>query len=132
MLTISGGDVWRCELPDDELPADPRARAAILKDFEGKWGDRRQELVFIGQKMREGGRERIQAVMDACLLDDEEFRAWERVMEEAQDKDGGYDAEEAEEKLAELFEDGFEDWISVDAHEGHDHGGAGDHYGHHH
>ena len=132
MLTISGGDVWRCELPEDELPGDPRARAAILKDFEGKWGDRRQELVFIGQKMREGGRERIQATMDACLLDDEEFRAWERVMEEAEDDDGGYDADEAEEKLVELFEDGFEDWISVDAHHDHDHGGAGDHHGHRH
>lgn len=129
MLTISGGDLWRCELPEDELPQDPRARAAILKDFEGRWGDRRQELVFIGQKMREGGRQRIQAVMDACLLNDEEFRDWERVM-----TDGG-DDDEVEEKLTQLFEDGFEDWVPVDAHHGHDHdhagGGGGDH-GHHH
>ncbi len=115
MLTISGGDVWRCEMGEDELPRDPAARAAILKDFEGPWGDRRQELVFIGQRMREGCRERIQAALDACLLDDNEFRAWERVMETRRDGD------DAETQLAELFEDGFEDWVEVDAHHGHEH-----------
>ena len=129
MLTISGGDVWRCELPEDELPRDPKARAAILKDYEGRWGDRRQELVFIGQKMREGVRQRIQAAMDACLLDDDEFRDWERVMDDA---GGDGDEEALEEKLAELFDDGFEDWVPVAAQHDHAGGEGGAHHGHHH
>ena len=132
MLTISAGDAWRCEMPEADLPRDPLARAAILRDFEGRWGDRRQELVFIGQKMRGegeeggggGGRQKIQEAMDACLLNDAEFRAWEEVMEE-----GGGDVEG---KLADLFEDGFEDWVEVDAH-AHAHAHAGhDHHGHTH
>ncbi|RYP53785.1 hypothetical protein DL769_010458 [Monosporascus sp. CRB-8-3] len=118
MLTISGGDLWRCEMPEEELPTDKDVRAAILKDFDGRWGDRRQEIVFIGQKMREGGQERIQRALDACLLNDDEFRAWEEAME----------SDDCEERLDELFEDGFEDWI--DTHQGHDH--SGDNHGHAH
>ncbi|KAK7753138.1 hypothetical protein SLS62_004870 [Diatrype stigma] len=117
MLTIQGGDAWRCEMPEaDLLSLDPASRAVVVGEIEkgGRWGDRRQELVFIGQKMgADGGRQRIQDAMDACLLDDEEFRAWERIMER-----GGDDVEE---RLAGLFEDGFEDWVEPDAH-GHDHG----------
>ncbi|OTA89149.1 hypothetical protein M434DRAFT_374065 [Hypoxylon sp. CO27-5] len=81
MLTISGQDLWRCEVPEDEWPTNPETRKAITRDFEGKWGDRRQELVFIGQKMRDGGEDRLRKAFDACLLDDEEFRNWEAAME---------------------------------------------------
>ncbi|KXJ88514.1 P-loop containing nucleoside triphosphate hydrolase protein [Microdochium bolleyi] len=123
MLTISGGDVWRCELPESELPTHPATRAAILKDFEAPWGDRRQELVFIGQQMREGGEQRIRKALDACLLRDGEFRKWEKAMRIRNE-------EKRDEKLVELFEDGFEDWIAVGdqqqhGHEGHDHGPGG-------
>ncbi|KAI1159927.1 P-loop containing nucleoside triphosphate hydrolase protein [Nemania serpens] len=110
MLTVSGGDLWRCELPDSELPKDPKAREAILRDFQGKWGDRRQEIVFIGQQMRNGGETRLRKALDSCLLDDEEFKDWERAMK----------AKNPQKVLDRLFEDGFEDWLLED-HEGHDH-----------
>ena len=110
MLTISGGDLWRCEVPEDEWPKDPEVRKAITRDFEGKWGDRRQELVFIGQQMRSGGESRIRKALDACLLNDEEFKIWEDTMA----------FENAEDKLADLFEDGFEDWLDI-SHDDHDH-----------
>lgn len=50
MLTISGGDRWRCEIPEAEWPKGPKVREATTRDFEGKWGDRRQEIVFIGSR----------------------------------------------------------------------------------
>ncbi|KAI6086868.1 cobalamin synthesis protein cobW C-terminal domain-containing protein [Hypoxylon rubiginosum] len=111
MLTISGQDLWRCEIPEDEWPADPETRKAITRDFDGKWGDRRQELVFIGQQMRKGGEERLRKALDACLLNDDEFREWEAAME----------SNDVQERLDDLFEDGFEDWVET-SHEGHDHG----------
>ncbi|KAI0376865.1 putative cobalamin synthesis protein [Hypomontagnella monticulosa] len=122
MLTISGQDLWRCEIPEDEWPADPETRKAITRDFDGKWGDRRQELVFIGQQMRNGGEKRLRQALDKCLLDDEEFRIWEEVMESDVD---------VQDKLDELFEDGFEDWIET-SHEGHDHANGHSHGDHKH
>ncbi|KAI2618339.1 putative cobalamin synthesis protein [Hypomontagnella submonticulosa] len=122
MLTISGQDLWRCEIPENEWPADPETRKAITRDFDGKWGDRRQELVFIGQQMRNGGEERLRKALDNCLLDDEEFRIWEEAMESGVD---------VQDKLDELFEDGFEDWIET-GHEGHDHANGHSHGDHSH
>ncbi|KAI1372632.1 putative cobalamin synthesis protein [Hypoxylon crocopeplum] len=116
MLTISGQDLWRCEIPEDEWPTDPETRKGITRDFEGRWGDRRQELVFIGQQMRNGGEKRLRKALDACLLGDEEFRDWEETME----------SDNVLEKLDELFEDGFEDWIET-SHDGHDHTNGHDH-----
>jgi len=121
MLTISGGDRWRCEIPEDEWPKDPQVRKAITRDFEGKWGDRRQEIVFIGQQMRSGGEQRLRKALDACLLDDEEFRLWEEAM----------GSENTLEKLDDLFEDGFEDWL--DDSQDHDHENGHEHHpGHKH
>ncbi|KAI0438437.1 P-loop containing nucleoside triphosphate hydrolase protein [Xylaria telfairii] len=107
MLTISGGDVWRCEMPESEWPDNPRAREAILRDFGDKWGDRRQEIVFIGQQMRSGGETRLRKALDACLLNDVEFKKWEMAMK----------SKYPQRKLDRLFDDGFEDWLP----EGHDH-----------
>lgn len=115
MLTISAGDYWRCEVPQDEWPEDSQARASILRDFEGEWKDRRQEIVFIGQQMKSGGGEaRIRQAMDYCLLTDQEMSQWEKAMRLR----GGEERIQA--RLDELFEDGFEDWPDM-SHEGHDH-----------
>ena len=45
--------------------------------WQGKWGDRRQELVFIGVDMVE---EEITALFDACLLNDHEMLQFEELM----------------------------------------------------
>jgi len=112
MLTISGGDLWRCTVPQAEWPSDPKVREEITKDFDGRWGDRRQEIVFIGQQMRAGGEARIRAALDTCLLSDDEFAAWEAVMETVGD--------DCHKKLLELFDDDFEEWLD-DSHIGHEH-----------
>ncbi|KAI1328620.1 P-loop containing nucleoside triphosphate hydrolase protein [Xylariaceae sp. FL0255] len=118
MLTISGGDKWFCEIPKSEWPGDPQAREMINRDFDNsKWGDRRQEIVFIGQKMRDGGEARLRSALDACLLDDGEFGAWERAM-------GSVKPQRA---LDRLFEDGFEDWYVMEHDHDHDHSHEDDH-----
>ena len=56
------------------------------------------------------------AQLDAALLNDKEWAAWQRVMRKKKTS--------TEEKIAELeamFEDGFEDWLDGEDHEGHDH-----------
>lgn len=68
MLTLSGAGRWRCTIPKIEWSDDPEVIKAIEADIVEPWGDRRQELVFIGMQMREGGRERITAALDECLL----------------------------------------------------------------
>ena len=47
-----------------------KERAHYRKEFLGEYGDRRQEVVFIGQNMNH---EEIQKVLDECLLTDEEY-----------------------------------------------------------
>ncbi|GAP82827.1 putative cobalamin synthesis protein [Rosellinia necatrix] len=101
MLTLSGGDMWRCEMPENEWPQNPEIKAAIQRDCDSKWGDRRQEIVFIGQQMRDGGEERLRKALDACLLNDREFKDWERAMT----------AKNPQKVLDRLFDDGFEDWL---------------------
>jgi hypothetical protein len=83
-----------------------------MKDFEGEWGDRRQEIVFIGQQMKTGGEKRLRAALDACLLDDKEFQEWEKIMTSKNPQKG----------LEKRFKDGFEDWLGPEEfHAGHDH-----------
>eukprot|EP00933_Yihiella_yeosuensis_P013632 TRINITY_DN12534_c0_g1_i1.p1 TRINITY_DN12534_c0_g1~~TRINITY_DN12534_c0_g1_i1.p1 ORF type:complete len:488 (+),score=121.96 TRINITY_DN12534_c0_g1_i1:100-1464(+) len=44
--------------------------AAIRKDWVLPWGDRRQDLVFIGKELKH---EKIQAMLDDCILSDDEL-----------------------------------------------------------
>ena len=52
-----------------------------MKDFDGEFGDRRQELVFIGVRMDQAA---IIKLFDDCLLSDSELndmRAKRRIVE---------------------------------------------------
>ncbi|KAK9489282.1 CobW/HypB/UreG, nucleotide-binding domain-containing protein [Lipomyces doorenjongii] len=106
MLTIQGGGPWFCVLDHAMWPEDPDVVANIKADFEGKWGDRRQELVFIGEHIDP---KQISDAFDHCLLTDKEMAKWRRVMSNTR-----YDALTKEDKLCELFEDGFEAWPLLD------------------
>ncbi len=62
---------WWDTVPPNEWPDDPETLASIKNQFDGEYGDRRQELVFIGRKMDEF---RIRTALNACLLTDEEMK----------------------------------------------------------
>lgn len=121
MLTLSGGSRWRCEVPRDEWADDPEIVKAILADFEEPYGDRRQELVLIGHKMKEN-EPRLRAEFDKCLLDDDEMATFSKIMLSKSKKLRSIEAKQK--ALEQQFEDGFEDWyddMDPELHAGHNH-----------
>ncbi|OCT53067.1 CobW/HypB/UreG, nucleotide-binding domain containing protein [Cladophialophora carrionii] len=116
MLTLQGGGPWFCVLDDAHWPDDAETRKSIEADFAEPWGDRRQELVFIGETLDHDG---LTAHFNSCLLTDTEMRTWEKIMRSSADLEVVHD------KLANVFEDGFEDWPELlhdEEHEDNDHG----------
>lgn len=67
-LTLDPGGFWLAAVPRDEWEEDEAAEAAA--DWQEPWGDRRQEVVFIGISM---DRERMAADLHAALLTDAEL-----------------------------------------------------------
>jgi len=70
MAELANGGRWFASTPKSEWPEDPEELAELKKLFEKPHGDRRQELVFIGQSMKE---EAIRKSLDECLLTDNEM-----------------------------------------------------------
>ncbi|NLE88195.1 MAG: GTP-binding protein [Myxococcales bacterium] len=66
----SGGRWW-ASLPETLWPDDEAMREDLRADFRGPYGDRRQELVFIGQALDE---RLLRERLDQCLLDEHEMR----------------------------------------------------------
>lgn len=56
---------WWASIPPDKWPLQPEAQAKMRQHWVEPWGDRRQELVFIGAGMDESA---IRARLDACLI----------------------------------------------------------------
>ncbi|MCC5887921.1 MAG: zinc metallochaperone GTPase ZigA [Gammaproteobacteria bacterium] len=67
-------------LPEAEWPEEPEAVDEILRRWTPPYGDRRQEIVFIGQQMDVSA---ARAALDACLLTDAELdlgpASWRRL-----------------------------------------------------
>lgn len=61
---------WWHAVPREQWPQDAESQAAILAHWQDGCGDRRQELVFIGQHVDFA---RLHAELDACLLTDAEL-----------------------------------------------------------
>lgn len=61
---------WWSAVPRERWPKHPEAFAQIIQLWDEPWGDRRQELVFIGADMDQAS---LTARLDAALLADEEF-----------------------------------------------------------
>ncbi|KAI4730702.1 cobW-domain-containing protein [Aureobasidium sp. EXF-10728] len=122
MLTVSGGLNWFAVVPEEQWPSPSQdVTDLIKKDFEGEWGDRRQEIVFIGEGIDVKA---ITELFDSCLLDDAEMKKWEKIM-----KRKGLTNEQREGLLCRSFDDGWEEWRNpLDEEEANGH----DHAGHHH
>ncbi|MBO9538981.1 zinc metallochaperone GTPase ZigA [bacterium] len=71
---------WAESLDEGDWPADPELRAQIQANWQEPFGDRRQELVFIGLELDQAA---WTAELDACLLTDEEMalgpEAWKQL-----------------------------------------------------
>ena len=62
---------WLAAVPESEWPAeDEQALEHFRKQLAGKYGDRRQEFVVIGQNM---DAEKLRAKLEECLLTEEEL-----------------------------------------------------------
>ena len=59
---------WWIAVPKSRWPDHPEWRDMLARNWDEVWGDRRQELVFIGTNMDEGA---IRAELDRCLIEDE-------------------------------------------------------------
>lgn len=115
---------WWAALDEGDWPADAADRAEVEADMldagqPSAWGDRRQELVLIGERL--DGRT-LEALLDACLLTDAEMAA-------------GPDAWAAYPDSFPAWEEAFDDEDGHDHH--HHHDGDGDcdcghphHHGH--
>ncbi|THC93027.1 hypothetical protein EYZ11_007481 [Aspergillus tanneri] len=130
MLTVGCGGPWFAEVPDEAWPEDMDVRRSIEADFQGRWGDRRQEIVFIGEAIDAMA---ITGMLDECLLQDAEMKLWEEMMEAVP---------RGKRSLAmmEVWEDGWEGWPEeeeedipegkhrISEHLGHGHGHGHKHH----
>ncbi|KAI7197914.1 hypothetical protein D0869_08086 [Hortaea werneckii] len=127
MLTINGGRPWFAVTDRSEWETgNSEIDALVQHDMKagGLYGDRRQELVFIGEKLDIKG---LEKVIDACLLNDEEYAEWEEVMKKGSGPNttDREERREKEDELCQVFEDGFFEWVQP-GDEGdmeHDHAG---------
>jgi G3E family GTPase len=70
---------WWAAQPRDRWPDNPDWRRGVMANWQEPFGDRRQEIVFIGIGMEEAA---LRRALDACLLTEDEMRggpkAWGR------------------------------------------------------
>ena len=63
-VSLRNAGQWYATMPKDELERLLQAEPGIRRDWDEKYGDRMQKLVFIGQKM---DKEAICHELDLCL-----------------------------------------------------------------
>lgn len=69
-ITLEFGGIWIASLPKEERNKIIREDPSLQERWLEPWGDRMQELVFIGIDMDQ---EKIEKLLDACLLTEEEL-----------------------------------------------------------
>jgi G3E family GTPase len=107
VLTMSSGGPWFASLPEEDWPEEKVIRDEIMKDYDENTGDRRQELVFIGQVTNEEA-EALIKLLDGCLVTDHEWTQYQNgEMDSWEDPwepwvDAGRDEEEEDEDMGDL------------------------------
>jgi len=83
-MLLSYEGVWWGAMTEQQLKVvttmsgDAEYKRALEEKFVDEWADRRQEVVFIGQRMDEAA---IRQLLDACLLNDEELDEYRKAQE---------------------------------------------------
>lgn len=123
MLTLGSDMAWFCTMPEAEWFADYDTTKSIKADFQGKWGDRRQEIVLIGERLDEDA---LTQLLDSCLLNEAEMCKWEQIMQ-----DEGMCNEEKEDALQDIWDDGlWAEWVTEENDGEHDHHQHRHHHSH--
>ncbi len=65
IIRTEGLGYWWANIPTEHWPSDPHWRLSLKKNWNAIYGDRRQEIVFIGTGMDE---EQLRNRLDACLV----------------------------------------------------------------
>lgn len=65
LSSISPLGRWWTSVPEDRRPTDPAAQAYMNAHWQEPWGDRRQEIVFIGSGIDWSA---LKAKLDSCLV----------------------------------------------------------------
>ncbi len=74
LLRIERAGRWWAAVPREQWPDSPELHNYILSEWQAPFGDRRQEIVFIGADMQP---DVIVQALDTCLLTDKEMAAGE-------------------------------------------------------
>lgn len=70
MSSVKPLGLWWAAVPEERLPTHPEAQAEIARNWAEPWGDRRQEIVFIGTSLDQKA---ISDKLDSALMDSTEF-----------------------------------------------------------
>ena len=88
---LEPGGYWWAATSEDEWPDDDESLAEIREEWREPFGDRRQELVFIGIGLDEPA---LRARLDACLLDETEMAAGDVAWASYPDPFAGWEVEQ--------------------------------------
>ena len=69
-IRMNPAGYWWAAAPEEEWPEEEQAQQEIQAGLVGEYGDRRVELVFIGQEIDQ---QRITDLLDRCLVTDAEY-----------------------------------------------------------
>ncbi|WP_457583427.1 GTP-binding protein [Ensifer canadensis] len=72
LVRTSRMGLWWAAVPKEQWPRDPTFLKAVGPYIDPVWGDRRQEIVFIGADPMDQAM--LTAELDACLIEDTSFR----------------------------------------------------------
>jgi G3E family GTPase len=72
VFALHSAGMWAAATPKEEWPEEPEFEASVAEVWEEPYGDRRTELVVIGQAI---DRAEIETALEECLLTDEEMEA---------------------------------------------------------